>query len=116
LVGVEDAIKTSTDDVIVTGGLYNGVNDNIFVLKLNYLGDTLWSKTLSSPFYGAGIAVEEAPDGDYIIVGTQDDVNGSNVITIKMDTDGNIVWQELAGDSDYQNANGLTVIPGDGIY
>lgn len=114
--GVEDAIKTSTDDVVVTGGLYNGVNDNIFVLKLNYLGDTLWSKTLSSPFYGVGIAVEEAPDGDYIIVGTQDDVNGSNVITIKMDTDGNIVWQELAGDSDYQYATGLTIIPGDGIY
>lgn len=114
--GVEDAIKTSTDDVVLTGGLYNGVNDNIFVMKLNYLGDTLWSKTLSSPFYGVGVAVKEAPDGDYIVVGTQDDVNGSNVITIKMDTDGNIVWQKLAGDSDYQYASDVVLIPGDGVY
>lgn len=75
---------------------------NILVGKIDKNGYILWKKvigwgyTTSSHEYGHSIS--KAPDGNYIIIGRTDSIPpNSDIIVIKIDTNGNILQMNLLG-------------------
>lgn len=113
-------IETSDNAYVAVGKAIN--NDNLqyegYVLKLNNLGDTLWSKSLAianNSNYEIS-AVTETNDGGYAVAGN---INyGESVFVAKLTANGNLDWThtlDVAGDSAvYVNAIKSTAT--NGIY
>lgn len=101
--------KTTSDDGDVTGN--HGSND-VWVVKLNDVGNITWQKTLGGTFSDIAYAVQQTMDGGYVIAGktiSQDgDVMGnhgySDAWVVKLDAMGSILWQKAIGGSDDDNA------------
>jgi hypothetical protein len=98
------SIHETSDGGFVVVGVTNSfsstnINDtNIWVLKLNSQGDIIWQKE-----YGVPNATDYAfssiqtPDGGYIIVGFTTASGMGDLLLMKIDSEGNIVWQKVYG-------------------
>lgn len=99
-------------DISNTKGSYD-----FWVIKVDGNGTLLWEKS----FGGTGIEVSndivKTPDGAYAIVGhtfsADTDVSrnngGSDVWLIKIDDNGNLLWEKTFGGTEFDDANGLAV-------
>ncbi len=71
---------------------YGAGQTDVYLIKTDSLGDTLWNRT----YYGGnscmGVDVKQTTDGGYIIVGTNDDV-----YLIKTDSIGDTLWSKTFG-------------------
>jgi len=91
----------SNSEIITNGGDYMFVgatnsfgagNYDLYLLKTDVNGDTLWTKTFGGSGLEAGYSVKQTIDGGYVIVGQTSSIgNGSDdVYLIKVDNLGNI--------------------------
>jgi len=99
-------------DISNTKGSYD-----FWVIKVDANGTLLWEKS----FGGTGIEVSndivKTPDDAYAIVGhtfsTDTDVSrnngGSDVWLIKIDDNGNLLWEKTFGGTEFDDANSLAV-------
>lgn len=76
----------------------NGLQD-IYLMKLNDQGDTLWTKTYGSSSGDIGNCVKQTADSGYIITGYTGGFNASIVdaYTIKTDKNGDTLWTKTFG-------------------
>ena len=85
---------------------------DVYLIKLNNNGDTLWTKTYGGSNDEYGNSVKQTPDGGYIIAGnsTSFGANGQDVYLLKTDSIGNVSWSKLFGaaGTDYGNTVLLT--------
>ncbi len=77
---------------------------NIWLLRIDSLGDTIWTKTYPNnlPSSGPGaVSVQQTWDGGYIIAGSIDPVgpDSADVYLVKTDSLGYVVWERSYGDS-----------------
>ena len=92
-----------TDDggYIITGSSYSfGPGDNdIYLIKTNSLGDTLWTKTFGGVSGEWGLHGQQTSDGGYIITGHTSSYGAGNidVYLIKTDANGDTLWTETYG-------------------
>ena len=88
---------------ILTGVTSDGEygSDDIFLIKTNPFGDTIWKKTYGTEGNDYGWAVRQTEDDGYILVGYTDGMgNGSmDVYLLKTDTNGIIEWTRTFGGS-----------------
>jgi len=84
-------IQTQDSNYVVVG-----VKDNIWLLKFNQTGDTLWTKTYEGWAADFGQSVQETNDGGLIITGMSvpDGVDSGKVCLIKTDVYGNVIWRK----------------------
>jgi len=83
------AIQQTEDGGFIVAGYYAG--SNIFFMKLNSNGDTIWVKKIIGVFCFAN-SVQLTKDG-YIISGyTSYGAGGDDILIIKTDINGNILW------------------------
>lgn len=76
----------------LTGALnggYNMENSQIFLMKVDENGDSLWTKTFGTGF-GYSIAITQ--DGNIAISGTISNGSNQDVFLLKTDTNGNLLW------------------------
>lgn len=110
--------------VIATNQLFGQPNQMI-ALKINEEGDTLWTKTYSSndSYYPSDCS--PSSDGGFVITGyiATDTFSGVDILLIKTNTDGNVLWIKTYGNiaNEYascvkQTNDGGYVITGDGSY
>jgi hypothetical protein len=102
---------TSTDgDIQVRYAGYD-----IWVAKLNAIGELQWQKTLGSTGHDWGRAIQQTPDGGYIIAG-QAGVHDIDVVAppgtasmwvVKLSPEGQIQWQKPIGGSMAEIANSI---------
>ena len=94
---------------------------DIYLIKTNSIGDTLWTKTYGGKGYDYGQSVEETIDGGYVVAGYTNncDTCNYNVCLLKTDGNGNITWTKTcggAGDDEgnavHQASDGTYVIAG----
>jgi len=101
--------KTSDGNFIATGwtGKITGEDQDVLVVKFNDDGDILWAK-----IYGTkndeeqSYSVAPTNDGGVIIVAKKgvermEALGTSNLLLIKLNRDGNIVWSKLVGGKQY---------------
>jgi hypothetical protein len=95
--------QTTDGGYIITGSKINGNNGrDVYLIKTNSLGDSLWTRTLGGTGEDWGMSVQQTSDGGYIITGgTNSFGNGlNNVYLIKTDSNGNLTtptWDCIGG-------------------
>lgn len=92
-----------TDDggFIICGWHYSdiGFRENIYLLKVDSLGNELWSASYGGENNERGWCVEQTSDGGYIVVGWTESygAGGSDVYLLKTDDQGDTLWTRTYG-------------------
>ena len=97
------SIETTADSgYIIAGETYSygsGISDG-YALKLDSLGDTLWTKTFGGAGKDAFYDVIETYNGNLLFAGSKTSVDGdTDYWLVKTDNYGNELWEYTAGDS-----------------
>jgi hypothetical protein len=93
--------QTSDGGYIIAGLTFSfGVgNNDLYLIRTNTNGDTLWTKTFGGTGYDGARSVHQTSDGGFIITGGIDSVGvGSDVCLIKTDSNGDPGWIKVFGD------------------
>ncbi|MEI7801785.1 MAG: T9SS type A sorting domain-containing protein [Bacteroidota bacterium] len=103
-------LKPTSDNgfiLVGTTASYGAGGDDIYLIKLNADGDTIWTKTYGGSDDEYGSSVKQTSDGGYIISGDTKSfgVAGKDVYLIKTDMNGNLSWSKTFGSvgNDYGN-------------
>jgi len=116
--------QTTDGGYIICGMLGTTANSGqIYLIRTDSLGDSLWSKTFGREYYDCGYSVQQTVDGGYIITGsikTEDSPTDSGeVYVIKTDSLGDTLWTRVFGGSEsdigyavYQTLDGGYIITG----
>ncbi len=77
----------------VTDSYGNGFTD-VYLIKTDKNGDTLWTKTFGGTEYDFGLSVENTLDGGFIISGQESSTNGgiANIYLIRTNAAGDSLW------------------------
>jgi len=86
----------------------NGAKDS-YVVKINKDGDRVWHNAFGWSYDEVANQIIQTKDGGYIIVGTTDSDhrNQKDVFVVKMDKDGNKVWQYHYGSKEHEEGRGI---------
>ena len=68
--------------------------DDIWLVKTDASGDTLWTRTIGGPLADFGFSIQETYDGGYIITGATDNNSAGrkDILMIKTNSSGEPVW------------------------
>lgn len=76
-------------------------NGDIWIVKLNSSGNIIWQKIYGTSNYDEGDSIIVTSDNYYVILGlTSDNLGYYDLWLLKLDTNGNVVWQYTYGGSD----------------
>ncbi|MFA5032844.1 MAG: T9SS type A sorting domain-containing protein [bacterium] len=93
--------QTNDNGYIITGytDSYGAGNSDIYLIKTNSSGDTLWTKAYGGNYTDWGESVQQTQDGGYIISGGTYSygAGNGNAYIIKTDPSGNVLWTRIYG-------------------
>lgn len=126
--GTGNEVQQTTDGgyIVVGGGSVNSsYTGDVFIIKTNNNGDTLWTKTYGGLYYDTGRSIQQTTDGGYIITGLdQVPINKTSigrVYLIKTDSDGDTIWTKKYFGTSYsegkyvqQSSHGGYIVVGTG--
>jgi hypothetical protein len=95
-----ESVRQTTDGGYIVAGYTNsfGYGWQVYLIKTNASGDTLWTKTYGGTDADAGYSVQQTTDGGYIVAGyTASFGNGNQVYLIKTNTSGDSLWTQTYG-------------------
>jgi len=75
---------------------------DVYILKLDMNGNLLWQKTFGGAGEDAALSIQQTKDGGYIVAGVTKSFGAGDfdVYILKLDADGNLVWQKTFGGTD----------------
>jgi hypothetical protein len=99
---INDAIITKDSSILMVGETQpvNGQSTEIYIVKTNFSGDTLWTKTFGSTGNDRANTVINLADSSFIIGGEMY-IADSNLVkgfVLRMNRFGDILWQDTVGD------------------
>jgi hypothetical protein len=115
--------QTSNGGYVITGQtrISGSVPRDVYVIKTDSLGDTLWTRTYGGSLLDVGHSIKETSDGGYIIAGWTESFGAGSydVYLIKTDSLGNTLWTRTyggtaddEGESVQQTSDGGYIIAG----
>ncbi|MEO0068342.1 MAG: T9SS type A sorting domain-containing protein [candidate division WOR-3 bacterium] len=113
--------QTADGGYIIAGPTARLYSSDIFLVKTDANGDTIWARTYGGTDYEFGYSVQQTADGGYIIAGYTNSFGAGSydVYLIKTDTNGDTIWARTYGGTDYefgysvqQTADGGYIIAG----
>ena len=92
-----NSVQLTRDSGYVVAGQSNsfGAGDaDVYLIKINASGDTLWTRTCGDTQEDCGCSVQQASDGGYIVAGSTGwaDPATSDICVIRTDAAGNTLW------------------------
>jgi hypothetical protein len=104
---VGTVVQTLDGGYAAAGSWYDGP----WLLRLDSLGDTLWTRTFARRFINSLI---ETPDSGLVMAGYM--MNASDDISlVRTNAQGDTLWTRLYGGSDYERGNCVRAVPGGGF-
>jgi len=95
------AQQTYDEGYILTGetSSFGAGGNDLWVLKLNSIGDIQWQKAYGGEFDECGYSVQQTSDEGYIVAGKTSSfgAGGEDFWVLKLDPSGNIYWQKTYG-------------------
>ncbi len=96
----EAIVATPDSGFIIVANTYSygPGNGDVYVLKVNKHGDTVWTRTFGGTEWDVAYDVEQTSDGNFIVVGGTYslDPNGA-MYAIKISSDGTTLWESYVG-------------------
>ena len=94
-----DIIVTSDSCFLIGGISFSSSNFNIYAIKTDSLGDTLWTKTMGGSGIDKCIHVLETREGKYLFIGYSSSygAGGSDAWIVELDTNGDSLWSRTFG-------------------
>ncbi len=97
--------QTIDGGYIITGQAnFDSINNNIFLVKTDAFGDTLWTRNFWGAYYRYSSEVCQTSDHGYIVVGNNYNTslgNNSDLMLIKTDSTGNVLWSKTYGGTSF---------------
>ncbi len=126
--------KTSDGGYAIAGVSYssdgdvpgNSGNSDYWVIKVDKDGNLLWSKNYGGAGSDWAHSIVGLPDGDMIVAGVTGSEGGTGDVStshgagdiwlIRLDKDGNLLWEKSYGGSFSENIWSMKPSPSDGVY
>lgn len=106
-----DAFQTFDGGYIVVGytDSYGAGRSDVWLIKTDASGDTLWTRTFGGPKSDRGVAVQQTSDGGYIITGNTESYGAGewDVWLIKTDASGDTLWTRTFGGASGDTGNAV---------
>jgi hypothetical protein len=94
-----DGEQTADGGYIFSGrqSSWGSGSGDIFIMKTDASGDSIWSRVFGSPFWDEGMKVKQTMDKGYIVTGASIGFTNSSydVYLNKIDSTGNLTWSKL---------------------
>ncbi|MCK4252526.1 T9SS type A sorting domain-containing protein [candidate division WOR-3 bacterium] len=104
-------LQAADGGYIITGytSSFGAGGIDVYVVKTDENGDTLWTKTYGGTQDDWGNSIQETDDSGYIIVGGTRSFGADNddAYIIKIDSSGNALWTKVFGGTSYDNFNSV---------
>jgi hypothetical protein len=88
--------QTQDGGFILCGGTrsFGNTNYDIYVIKTDNIGDTIWTTVIGGYGYNAGYSIVETESGHFIIGGMTSafGANGTDILIVKLHENGEIIW------------------------
>lgn len=113
-----DVVQTFDSGYVFCGETYNntaGFSD-VYVVKTNSIGDTLWTKTIGGSLADKGNSLMQTADSNIVVAGLRNTQSDSTqAYVLKFDKDGILLWDSTFGGSKFDVANSI-IETNDGNY
>ena len=107
--------KTSDGGYILAGYTISLSSNNwsdIYIIKTDANGEVLWSKIIGDTLDEYASDIKQLPDGNFIIAGygRVNSPNHYDALLIKIDQDGNVIWNKSFGGSDFDQFTAVEIV------
>jgi hypothetical protein len=106
------SIQQTADGGYIAAGFTESIGaggDDVYIMKLDTSGERVWEKTFGGVLDDAANSIQQTADGGYVVAGFTESigVGGYDVYTIKLDANGDRVWEKTFGGILDDSANSI---------
>ncbi len=107
------SFTTSSDDNIIACGYaksYGNSKGDFWIVKMNFDGDTIWSKTYGANERETAMSIIETNDGNYLIAGVSESFNStseSDAFVLKINSYGDSIWSSVINGGRIDHINSI---------